>query len=51
MTKEKCKKTVDTNPSALMHVSNCYKSRKTCEKVVDIYLFMLGCAPNCYKTQ
>ena len=32
-------KAVDTYPSRLMHVSNCFKTQKMCRKDVKICLF------------
>ena len=46
-----CKRAVDTYSSALMHVSNCYKTQKMCEEAVETCPFILECVSNCYKTQ
>ena len=50
MTGEMCEKAVDTYPSMLMHVSNCYKSQKKREKAVDNCPVMLDYVPNFYRT-
>ena len=50
-TREIREKTVDTYPSRLMHVSNCFKTQKMGKKVVNICAFMLDYVPDCSKTQ
>ena len=46
-----CEKAVDTYPSTVIHVCNCYKTQKICEKAVDTCPFMLYYVPDCWDTR
>ena len=44
-------KTVNTNPSTIQFVPECYKSHEMCGEVVNNCFFVFYSIPNQYKTQ
>ena len=45
-----CDKAVDTHPSTIKFVPECYKTQELCHKVDNRCFFVFGSIPDQYKT-
>ena len=40
-----CEKAVDTHPSTIKYVSECYKAQEMCDKAVNTWFFVFDAIP------